>query len=520
MNKSLNKSIHFHDVTLRDGHQSLAATRMTTEQTLRVLPFIDAAGYETLELWGGAVPDSCIRFLDENPWERLETVAAHLSNPDKIQALLRGQNLFAYSPFPDDLVIAFVKQALKSGVKVMRIFDALNDRRNLQTSILATKAFGGVAEATISYTTSPVHTQEMFVNYAKQLVEDGADRICLKDMAGILHPKTAATLLPALRREIPIPITLHSHSTTGVGLLNAVIAMMSGIDAVDTAILPFCEGSSHPSIEILVAFAEQLGMEHGLDLDMLARAQKELWTIADELSQYNTQLKKYYRPFSSQDVDRNLVDRVINELDKGTEEGVDNALTASREILAQFNFPPFDDRIFSSQIPGGMLTNLQSQLKQMGASERMDEVMKEIPLVRADTGYVPLVTPTSQIVGSQAVFNVICGERYQIISDEFSMLMRGEFGRTPVPPNPDIVNKVVAEKGGKIKYRPASYLSPVLEDPNELPFVQSHKDRLLHLMLGQPADDYLKKHREWVEIPPEPEAVVIDDGDYLATMAA
>lgn len=518
MSSPLKKQIQFHDVTLRDGHQSLAATRMTTEQILRVLPFVEAAGYETIELWGGAVLDSCIRYLDEDPWERLETCAARLKNPDKIQALLRGQNLFAYTPFPDDLVIAFVRQAIRSGVKVMRIFDALNDRRNLQTSILTTRAFGGVVEASISYTTSPVHTQKMFVEYAKKLVEDGADRICLKDMAGILHPKEAITLLPALREQIQLPITLHTHSSTGVSLVNAAIAMMSGIDAIDTAINPFCEGSSHPSVEILIVFAEQLGLEHGLDLDALQQAQKELWNIAGELSEIAPIFKKYYRPLSIQNVDRNTVDQVLTALAKGTTDGVDQAISGCRKILADLNFPPYDDRIFASQIPGGMLSNLQSQLKQMGAMDKYDEVMLEVPRVRADAGYVPLVTPTSQIIGSQAVFNVIGGGRYQVISDEFSMLMRGEFGRLPVPPNPDVVNRAVKEKGGEIKYRPASYLLPVLEDPCTLPFVQSHKDRLLHHMFGQSADEFLKKHRPI--LPVEPVAVEIDEEDYLAMMAA
>lgn len=514
---TIKKTIQFHDVTLRDGQQSMAATRMTTGQVLRVLPFIEAAGYESIELWGGAVPDSCIRYLNEDPWERLEACAAQLKNPDKIQALLRGQNLFAYSPFPDDLVIAFIRQALRSGVKVMRIFDALNDRRNLQIPLLAAKAYGGVVEAAISYTTSPVHTQEMFVDYAKELAEDGADRICLKDMAGILHPKTAVTLLPALRAQIQIPITLHSHSTTGVGLLNAVIAMMSGIDAIDTAITPFCEGSSHPSVEVLMVFAEQMGLEHGLDVRALQHAQRELWTIAAELSEHNAQLKEYYRPFSIQDVDRRAVDRVISELGKGSE-GIDLALADCRKILADLRFPPYDDRIFSSQIPGGMLTNLQAQLKQMGAPDSLNEVMQEFPRVRADAGYVPLVTPTSQIIGSQAVFNVICGERYQIISDEFSMLLRGEFGRTPVPPNPDLVRQAVSQKGGEYKYRPATYLKPLMEDPCTLPFVQSHKDLLLHLMLGQSADDFLKRNR--VLFPQGSAVIEIEDEDYSAAAIA
>ncbi len=492
----MNKTIQFHDVSLRDGQQSLAATRMTSEQALRVLSLIDQAGFASMELWGGATLDSCLRFLDEDPWERLEKFAARLSNPHKIQALLRGQNLFAYQPFPDDLVVSFVKQAIHSGVGTMRIFDALNDGRNLQTALLATKAYGGTAEAAISYTTSPVHTEDYFLQYAKQLEQDGADRICLKDMAGLLHPKTAASLLPALRQAVSIPLTLHSHSTTGVSLLNSLIAMQAGIDAIDSGITPFAGGSALPPVEILILFAEALGLDHGLDKQKILLAQQELFTVARELRLYNPYIEKYYRPFRFDQVDRGLVDRIVDLTARGDEIMLNQALVLIRELTASLGFPPYDDRIFSAQIPGGMLTNLQSQLRQMGAMNNLDAVMKEIPHVRADVGYVPLVTPTSQIVGSQAAYNVINGARYSFVSNEFRMLLRGEFGRTPVSPNPDFVRRILGSSDEPLKYRPAAYLKPVLEDSYHLPYVQSHKDLLLHLMLGPAADEYLKRHRK------------------------
>ncbi|PKO15938.1 MAG: oxaloacetate decarboxylase [Chloroflexi bacterium HGW-Chloroflexi-10] len=513
----MTKSISFHDVTLRDGQQSLAATRMTSKQALRVLPLIEQAGFESIELWGGATLDACVRFLDEDPWERLENFAAALKQPSKIQALLRGQNLFAYQPFPDDLVVSFTKQAIQSGVGTMRIFDALNDRRNLQTAILATRAYGGKAEAAISYTTSPVHTPEYFVQYARDLVEDGADRICIKDMAGLLHPSVAVSLLPALRSAVPIPITLHTHSTTGVSILNALIAMRSGIDSIDTAITPFSCGCSLPPVEILMVFAELMGMEHGLDAQLLQAVQRELFGIARELAAFNPYIQQYYRPITCADVDQRLAGQVLEWLEIGSETALEQALAGCRQITAALNFPPFDDRIFVAQIPGGMLTNLQSQLRDMGAPDAMDAVMKEIPLVRADVGYVPLVTPTSQIVGSQAAFNVIGGSRYNLVSNEFRMLLRGEFGRTPGCPNPDVVQTVLGGTDQPLRYRPAFYLKPLLEDSYHLAYVQSHKDLLLHLMLGQSADDYLKRHRPARTIA-APIAVV--DEDELMYVAA
>lgn len=485
--------MQFVDLTLRDGHQSLAATRMSTEQAMRVLKMIDDAGFAALELWGGATLDSCIRFLNEDPWERLEQFQKTLGSGKKIRALLRGQNLFGYQPSSDDLVISFVREAVESGVGIMRIFDALNDIRNLQTSILTTRAYGGVVEGALSYTTSPVHTVEYFVDFALQLERWGAHQIAVKDMAGLLYPTTALELFKQLKEQLSIPVVMHCHSTTGVAELNAVIAMHKGIDYIDTAITPFSGGTSHPSIELMIVFAEEMGIDHGLDKDLILKVQEKLFPVYDELRSFIPDKSQTHKPITYDDVDRKKVNKVINLVAKDTPEAIEEAIPLTRELLTDLHMPPFDDRIFEAQVPGGMLSNLYNQLKEQGQLEAMDKILDEIKEVRADAGYVPLVTPTSQIVGTQAAFNVMSGERYQVVTDEFKMILRGQFGRTPGPVNPDVVAKVLQEGEEPLKYRAASYLPPALEDTHELPFVRSHQDLMLHMLFKQSADNFLRK---------------------------
>ncbi|NJK81616.1 MAG: oxaloacetate decarboxylase subunit alpha [Chloroflexaceae bacterium] len=377
----------FLDVTLRDGHQSLAATRMTTDQIMRVLPMVNDTGYPILELWGGAVLDSCIRFLNEDPWERLELFRETLGGPTKIRALLRGQNLFGYQPVADDLVTAFVRQSVESGVGMMRIFDALNDPRNLQTAMLATKAFGGKAEGALSYTTSPVHTTDYFVDFAMQMVDMGMDAIAIKDMAGLLYPTEALDLCQKLRAKTTLPITLHSHTTTGVATLNAIIAMYTGIDYVDTAITPFAGGTSHPPIEVMIVFAEEMGIDHGLDKPLILRAQAELFKIAEELQDSIPNYGKYYKPVTFEDVDRRKVNDILKLVSKLDPPAIEQAIPMVRDLLAGLHYPPFDDKIFEAQVPGGMLSNLHKQLKGMNQLHLMDQIMEEIPAVRRDAGY-------------------------------------------------------------------------------------------------------------------------------------
>ncbi|MCB0225527.1 MAG: oxaloacetate decarboxylase subunit alpha [Anaerolineae bacterium] len=483
----------FVDLTLRDGHQSLAATRMTTEQAMRVLPIIKDAGFAAFELWGGATLDSSIRFLDEDPWDRLATFKETLGGGEKIRALLRGQNLFGYQPSADDLVISFVKEAVLTGVGIMRIFDALNDWRNLQISILTTKAYGGTVEGAISYTTSPVHTTEYFVNFAKKLEEEGADQIAVKDMAGLLYPTDALDLFKGLKQNLSVPIVLHSHTTTGVACLNEVIGMHLGLDYIDTAITPFAGGTSHPPIEVMAVFAEEMGIDHGLDKALILKAQAELFKIFDELKDVIPVYGKFYQPVSFDDVDRRQVNKIIELVAKETYDSIKEAIPLMRELLMGLKYPTYDDKIFEAQVPGGMLSNLHNQLKGMGQLDRMNDILDEIPRVRADAGYVPLVTPTSQIVGSQAAFNVIMGERYKTVSDPFKMILKGEFGRTPAPVNPDIVAKVLHANEEPLKYRAASYLKPVMEDEYNFPFIKTHKDLLLYLLFGQSATNFLNK---------------------------
>jgi len=484
--------VDFIDLTLRDGQQSLAATRMTTEQALRVLPMLNDAGYAAFELWGGATLDSAVRFLDEDPWERLDRFYATLGTAHKTRILLRGQNLFAYQPFPDDLVIAFIQEAVRSGVGIVRIFDALNDWRNLQLALLATKAYGSKVEAALSYTTSPVHTTDYFVHLARTLEQEGADQIAIKDMAGLLYPTEAFNLFDELKHQLRVPITFHSHTTTGVATLNAVIAMYAGIDALDTAITPFAGGPSHPPVEVLIVFAEEMGVEHGLDKALILRIQQMLFDIFEELRDTIHLYGKYYRPVSYDDINRAVVQQILTHVQRGREDDIEAAITLMRNLLRDLHYPAYDDTIFKAQIPGGMLSNLQNQLKQMGKLDMLDAITQEIPHVRADVGYVPLVTPTSQIVGSQATFNVMMG-RYQMVSNEFKMLLRGEFGHLPAPANPEVVRQVLGPDESPLHYRPASYLMPVLEDEYDLPFIKTFRDLLLHLMLKQPADEFLKR---------------------------
>jgi pyruvate/oxaloacetate carboxyltransferase len=489
----MTKRVQFVDLTLRDGHQSLAATRMTTSQIMRILPLIHDAGFQAFELWGGAVLDSCIRFLNEDPWDRLEAFKDLMGSSKKVRALLRGQNLFAYQPYPDDLVIDFIREAIRCGVGIMRIFDALNDWRNLEIPLIATKAYGGIAEAAICYTTSPVHTVDYFVEFAAQLQHLGADRIAIKDMAGLLHPLVAVDLIKELKKKINLPLTLHSHSTTGVAELNIVIAMMSGVDTVDTAITPFACGTSHPAIEIMIPFAEELGIDHGLDIDKIMAAQRELFKIYKELRDVIPSYKEGRPAVDPKDVDRGVVSGIIELLERGKKGDILEALEKMRALLAEHCYPEYNDKIFEAQVPGGMLSNLYNQLKEMKKLDRYDEILEEIPRVREASGYVPLVTPTSQIVGSQAAFNVIIGEPYKMVSKEFRMLVRGEFGRTPAPVSDKVIEKVLRKGEKPLEYRPAAYLKPVLENACPPEYCKTHREFLLHLLLKQSADEFLKK---------------------------
>lgn len=403
------------ETVLRDSHQSLIATRMTTDEMLGGLELLDRVGYYSLEAWGGATFDTCLRFLNEDPWVRLRKIRDKVKNT-KLQMLFRGQNILGYRHYADDVVEYFVQRSIANGIDIIRIFDALNDPRNLKTAIDATKREGGHVQAAISYTLSTVHNNESFAAYARQLEEMGADSICIKDMAGLLKPYAAYDLVKAIKAKTSLPVELHTHYTTGLASMTLLKAVEAGIDIVDTAISPMAMGTSQPPTEPFVSTLEGTEYDTGLSL-----------TALDEVNRFFTPLRDKY-------IASGLLDPKVLKVDL-------NALIY--------------------QIPGGMLSNLVSQLKQSGKTELLGEVLDEIPRVREDSGYPPLVTPTSQIVGSQAVFNVVSGERYKMVTKEFRALVRGEYGKTPAPISTEFIKKIIGSDK-PITHRPADDLKPEL----------------------------------------------------------
>lgn len=416
------KKVMIMDTILRDAHQSHAATRMRTEQMIPVLEQLDEVGYYSLEGWGGATFDSCMRYLNEDPWERLRTLRKYLKKTP-IQMLLRGQNLLGYRNYADDLVERVVDKSLENGVRVIRVFDALNDPRNIESSMKAIKKYGGkhggVCEAAISYTTSPVHTLEYFVKLAKTYESMGADNICIKDMANLLLPFDAYELVSALRKELDpkTKIHMHTHNTTGTGDMVNLMAIRAGVDIVDTALSPLGNGTSQPATEPLVATLKGTEYDTGIDL-------AKLIPIADHFKKVAKELE-----------DEGSLNPKVRRVDVNT---------------------------LIYQVPGGMLSNLMNQLKKAGKEDKLSEVLAEVPNVRKDCGYPPLVTPSSQIVGTQAVLNVISGERYKMVSNETKDLFAGKYGQLPMPVNEEVAEKIL--KGAKrITYRPADDLEPEYE---------------------------------------------------------
>ena len=377
------------DTILRDAHQSQAATRMRLEDMLPACEILDNIGYWSIECWGGATFDTCMRFLNEDPWERLRTLRKAMPKT-KLQMLLRGQNLLGYKHYADDVVEEFCKKSIENGIDVVRIFDALNDPRNMEAAMKYTKFYGGIVEATISYTVSPVHDEDYFVRLACKLQDMGADTICIKDMANLLLPYDAYSLVKRLKSELSVPLHLHTHNTTGTGDMIYLKAAEAGIDIVDTALSPMANGTSQPTTESLVASLKGTDRDTGLDLEAMSKAAEHFRGVAQKLQ------------------DDGILNTKVLHVDTNT---------------------------LLYQVPGGMLSNLLSQLKQANAEDKYYEVLAEVPKVRKDFGYPPLVTPTSQIVGSQAVLNVLAGERYKMITKESKGLLRGEYGELPAPVN-------------------------------------------------------------------------------------
>ncbi len=439
------------ETVLRDAHQSLAATRMTTDEMLPIISELDAVGYHSLEAWGGATFDTCLRYLNEDPWERLRKIKAKAKNT-KLQMLFRGQNILGYRHYADDVVEYFVQKSIANGIDIIRIFDAVNDPRNLKTSINATKKEGGHVQAAFSYTTSPVHNNEYFATFAKQLEDMGADSICIKDMSGLLTPYAAYDLVKALKKNVKLPIELHTHDTSGLAPMTLLKAIEAGVDIIDTAISPFALGTSQAPTETMVAALAGTPYDTGLDLTKLDK------------------INKYFTPIRERFIKEGILDPKMLKVDA-------NALLY--------------------QVPGGMLSNLVSQLKQAGKSELLTEVLEEVPRVRADAGYVPLVTPTSQIVGTQAVFNVICGERYKQVTKEFRGIIRGDYGRTPYAIDPNFAESIL--KGEKrITCRPADNIPAELDSIREemKMYEKQEEDVLSYALFGQVAKKFFEKRRD------------------------
>ncbi len=409
------------DTVLRDGHQSQAATRMTTAEMLPHCEMLDKVGYFSLECWGGATYDSCLRFLNEDPWERLRQLRKALPNT-KLQMLLRGQNLLGYRPYADDVVEAFVQKAIENGIDIIRCFDALNDLRNMRTAVKATKKYGGIAEIALSYTESPVHDEDYFVALAKEIEEMGADLICIKDMANLLLPYKAYSLVKRLKAATKLPIVLHTHNTTGTGDMVLMKAIEAGVDVVDTCLSPLGSGTSQPATETLVATMAGTEYDTGLDINLLAKLADAFRPVADRLT------KDGWRDPS----------RVL---------GV-------------------DVKTLQYQVPGGMLSNLIGQLKQANAMDKYYDVLAEVPVVRKDFGYPPLVTPTSQIVGTQAVMNVLGGEKYKMVPKESKDLLAGRYGKLPAEVNEEVRKKCIGDTP-VITHRYADDLAPEMDSLRE-----------------------------------------------------
>ena len=442
-----NKPLYITDTILRDAHQSQAATRMRIEDMIPALERLDKIGYWSVECWGGATFDSCMRFLNEDPWERLRTIKKHMPNT-KLQMLFRGQNILGYKHYADDVVDMFVKKSIENGIDVIRIFDALNDPRNLEQAIKSCKEYGGICEPAISYTTSPVHNEEYFVNLAKTLENMGADVICIKDMANLLLPYDAYSLVKKLKESVKVPIHLHTHNTTGTGDMTYLMASQAGVDIVDCALSPFGNGTANPATEALVATLMGTERDTGLDLEKLSDVATHFRGVANKMKAEGT-----------------LDPKVLN----------------------------VDAKTLLYQVPGGMLSNTISQLKQAGKEDKLYEVLAEVPRVKKDFGYPPLVTPTSQIVGTQAVMNVISGERYKMVPKESKALLRGEYGKLPAPVNEDVRKKAIGDDE-VITCRPADLLEPELEkyaaEMKEKGIGKSYEDVLSYALFPQVAEKF------------------------------
>ncbi len=519
----MNDRISFVDCTLRDGHQSLLATRMSTAQCLRALPLIRDAGHRILELWGGATLDAALRFTGDDPFLRLEKFRDCLdgaNHPVQVRSLCRGQNLFGYNPYPDNVVSEFIKEAVRTGsapgsqpgtyhgrptpeavqgTHRMRIFDALNDPRNLITAIMATKAHNGHAEAAMSYTVSPVHNTDHFLRFARHALDTGADSLAIKDMAGLLHPHDAWSLIEAIRDAYPhVELTLHSHCTNGLATASYIVGMLAGVDHVDTCYGPLAHGTAQPPAELLQYVADELSIDTGLDRGPVAEIDATLRDIRTELHEVDADPDHFGKPWPKRPTKavQKTIKQAIKLLKDRTRESCDEAVALIEDdIMVPQGYPAIDKAALEAQIPGGMVSNLHHQLKEQGQLDRLPEILEEVVRVRKAAGYVPLVTPTSQIIGTQAAFNVIQGKPYGIVSQQFRDVIMGKYGHLPGPIDDDVM-AMVDNGEAPFEGRPADRVpdvdfKKVYRDYGDV--IRSHRDLLLVLLFPVPAKQFLQR---------------------------
>lgn len=445
------KKIQFTETVLRDGQQSLIATRMPTSDMLPILKTMDQAGYHALEMWGGATFDACLRFLNEDPWERLRAIRKEVKKT-KLQMLLRGQNLLGYKNYADDVVADFVTKSVENGIDILRLFDALNDVRNLETAIRATKAAGGHCQTAISYTTSQIHTVDYFVDLANKMADLGADSICIKDMAGVLTPQTGYELVSRIKDAVDLTLEVHTHATSGIAEMTYLKVAEAGADIIDTAISSFAGGTSQPATESVAIALEDCGFTTGLDLQKVA------------------EIAEHFNPVRDRFREEGLLNPKVKDIEPKT---------------------------LIYQVPGGMLSNLLSQLTEQGLQDKYEEVLAEVPKVRADLGYPPLVTPLSQMVGTQALMNVISGERYKLVPSEIKDYVKGLYGQSPAPISDEIKETIIGD-AEVITARPADLLAPQLPAFKEeiAEYAKSEEDVLMYALFPQQAQDFLGRRED------------------------
>ena len=509
------------DLTLRDGQQSSFATRMTQQQIDRVLPFYKDANFYAMEVWGGAVPDSVMRYLNENPWDRLEKIKAVVGNVSKLTALSRGRNLFGYAPYTDEIIEGFCRNSIESGLGIMRIFDALNDVNNVKSTIKYVKKYGGIADCAVCYTIDPkypklglldklkgkknpepVFTNAYFLDKAKQMAALGADMVTIKDMSGLIQPSRIAELIPLFKQNLSIPVDFHTHCTPGYGLGAVLMAIIKGVDIVDTNIWNFAGGTGAPAIELVYIFCKKLGVELDVNMEAVAKLNKELYGIRNELEAVDAS-KQFPNPFNP------LTDQLPAEIDKEFDKAIEAAkanneealLNACHAIEAYFNFPKPNELVKKAEVPGGMYSNMVAQLKQLNSMDILEKAMELIPTVRLAAGLPPLVTPTSQIVGAQAVncaLDIKAGKpMYSNVSNQFVNLVKGEYGKTPVPVDPEFRLKIAGTRE-EIPYDTSKYQmqpNPELPEAGGVKLAANEKEVLLLELFPQVAKNFLTKQK-------------------------